>query len=113
MNFDNPFVQKVLEKYNFLSIANKAVSFCWLPSHVGIEGNERADDAAKSALSLSLSDIKIPDSDYKPKINAYFLNRWQTVWNNITFNKLQPIKKNLGIIKFKDIVKRRDKVVLH
>ena len=30
-----------------------------------------------------------------------------------TFNKLQPIKKTLGETKFKDIVKRRDELVLH
>ena len=35
------------------------------------------------------------------------------MWNSVAFNKLQPIKKNIGVTKFKDIVTRRDEVVLH
>ena len=97
----------------FLSNLNKVVSFCWLPSHVGISGNERADAAAKSALSLSIADIKIPYTDLKQRINSHLVNKWQIEWNNVPFNKLQPIKKTLGETKFKDIVKRRDELVLH
>ena len=113
-NYDSPVVLNVLEKCHFLSTSNKVVSFCWLPSHVSmISGNERADAAAKSALSLSISDIKIPYTDLKQRINSHLVNKWQIEWNNVPFNKLQPIKKTLGETKFKDIVKRRDELVLH
>ena len=46
----------VLLKHNELAELNPIV-FCWLPSHVGIKGNEKADIAAKSALTLNISDF--------------------------------------------------------
>ena len=40
---------------------------------------------------------------------------WQTHWNDIAFNKLQPIRGAIGETKLKrkGIFKRRDEVVLH
>ena len=34
--------------------------FCWVPSHVGIQGNERVDALARLALNEPYSNIKIP-----------------------------------------------------
>ena len=34
-----------------LNLDNKNI-FCWVPSHIGIRGNEKADSVAKSALDL-------------------------------------------------------------
>ena len=111
--FDSPVVQQVLEKCHFLSTTDKIVSFCWIPSHVGISGNERADAAATSALNFPVSDIKIPYSDLKQRINSHLVNKWQMQWSNVVFNKLQPIKPSIGDTKLKDIFKRRDELVLH
>ena len=56
--------------------------FVWIPSHDGIKGNEKADDAAKAVLDLSVSDMKIPHFDFKCLINPYIKRKWQTKIEN-------------------------------
>ena len=56
----SPLNQQILRKYNYLSTL-KEIVFCWLPSRI----NEFADLEAKSALSLSISTLKIPHYDLK------------------------------------------------
>ena len=47
----HPFVHDILSRLTSLDQAGKSVQFCWVPSHVGIAGNERADVAARRAAS--------------------------------------------------------------
>ena len=55
----NPKIQNVIEKHHELS-KTKEILFCWLPSHVGIKGNEAADVKAKASLDLEISNFKLP-----------------------------------------------------
>jgi len=105
---------QILEKCHALKVQGKTIEFCWVPSHVGIRGNERADCAAKAALQLPIStNIQIPYTDLKPTINTYFTRVWQNHWSQIQFNKLQTIKPIIGETKLKGLTFRRDEVVLH
>ena len=88
---ENPLLLDVILKHNELADLNNIV-FCWLPSHVGIKGNEKADIAAKSALTLNISDLKIPFTDFKPSINTFLRNKWQMSWNAAVLYKLHSIK---------------------
>ena len=54
----DPLVLEFLERLDLMS-TEKNIVLCWLPSHIGIEGNEKADLAARSALALPLSNIKL------------------------------------------------------
>ena len=72
----NPQIQKLLEKCHEL-LAYKEIALCWIPSHIGIQGNEMVDKQAKTSLSLEPTSFKIPFSNFKPSINKYILEVWQ------------------------------------
>ena len=38
---DNPLILQLLEKLHYLSGAHKTIHLCWIPSHIGIRGNEQ------------------------------------------------------------------------
>ena len=58
----NPQIQKLLEKCHEL-LAYKEIVLCWIPSHIGIQGNETVDKQAKTSLSLEPTSFKIPYSN--------------------------------------------------
>ena len=64
----NPQIQKLLEKCHEL-LAYKEIALCWIPSHIGIQGNEMVDKQAKTSLSLEPTSFKIPFSNFIPSIN--------------------------------------------
>jgi len=59
-----------------------------VPSHVGISGNEVADFAAKAALSLEVSDMPVPYTDFKAYVKPYVYEDRQSFWNLCFTNKL-------------------------
>jgi len=56
----NITVFNILELYTQLTDMGKHVSPCWIPSHVGIKGNEMADNAAKESICSFITQSKIP-----------------------------------------------------
>ena len=73
------------------------VSFIYVPSHVGIDGNEQADVAAKAATRLShISGMSIPISDFKNIIRFYCRDQWQDHWSSLNSNfKLKSIRPSV------------------
>ena len=53
----DPQIQKLLEKCYEL-LAYKEIALCWIPSHIGIQGNEMVDKQAKTSLSLEPTSFK-------------------------------------------------------
>jgi len=85
-------VQKFIKDYTILSNSGKNILLCWMPSHMGIRGNEKADTAAKAALSPSVIPMKLPASKFFPCVNTLISEEWQKIWDNCTGNKLRCIR---------------------
>jgi len=112
-NLDSDLVQKFLKDYTTLAKNGKNIVLCWIPSHVGILGNEKADAAAKSALSLPVTRMKFPAADMYHRITKLIFDEWQEVWNCCAGNKLHVIRPTVGGYKQKTCLSRRDSVLLN
>ena len=106
----NPLIQQILRRYFDLS-RSKTVIFCWIPSHVSIQGNEEADQEAKHALKQPVSNIKIPYTDFKNQIRKNVNKQCQALWDKTINNKLYEIKSNFTD-KFKNPITKKEQVVL-
>ena len=80
MKLDNPSIFDLVKSHHEVARDN-IVIFCWIPSHIGIAGNEKADKAAKEALSLEPSDVPIPHTDFRSNIIEYNKKLWQSEWD--------------------------------
>ena len=91
----------------------KKIGFCWVPSHVGIAGNEYADAAAKEASNRAPDNIQIPPSDFTPAIKKAINDKWQRTWEtNNADNKLRKIKDNVREWASSTNENRRTEVIL-
>ena len=45
----HPIIRRLIHRIHDLRITGETISICWIPSHVGIQGNDSADATAKGA----------------------------------------------------------------
>ena len=110
--WDHHTVQIIMRFLVFLHTVHKTVIFCWLPSHMGISGNERADSAAKAALQKDVSNCLISYTDAYHYISQYVRDLWQSEWDTSVNNKLHATKPLIGEQPSAYRSIRRDEVVL-
>ena len=110
---DNEMILNILKAYNQLADCGKRIAFCWVPSHVGIRGNEKADVAAKASLSLStIASCKIPAKSFYTFANKLYMQRWQTHWDEQTNNKLRLVNPAVGkVYKYRGLSRREQTII--
>jgi ribonuclease HI len=98
----NPRVTRIVEKLQYARFKGKKIVFCWIPSHIGIRGNEEADMAAKETLGYQTASSITVASDMRRRINEVLNNSWQSEWDLLVNNKLRqvlPVLKENNILR--------------
>ena len=90
LKIDHPIIEQIISELMSLKTLGFDIHLCWLPGHVGILGNERAD-RAKVARRTDMQPCLIPPSDFKPIIHKHITAIWQSTWDESPLNKLHEI----------------------
>ena len=72
---DKPLILQLLQKLHQLSCTHKTIHLCWIPSHIGIRGNEVAHMAAKESLEQVITVSQVPYIHLKSHINHIISSR--------------------------------------
>ena len=76
-NNAHPIVSDI---FNWLVLAARRghiISFCWVPAHVSVKGNEEADELAKTGASRQVIACPVPHRDLFPTIRSAIYIVWQ------------------------------------
>ena len=92
----NSLVIRIKKKCRKLKCDGKEIILEWIPSHVGISGNEMADKKAKESLNLSrFKTLPYSYEDFKYIMKSDILKQWQQEWDQFN-SHLHQIKPKLG-----------------
>ena len=109
----NHIVCQIQEKAHTIIEQGKQIMICWIPAHVGISGNEKADRAAKEAILEQRSASQPPHQDTYPKFKEEQYRKWQLRWDiEPMANKLKQIKDTVKPWKMETKIDRETQVKL-
>ena len=78
---ENPFICHIMNLLWLLRHRGTRVRSCWIPSHCGIEGNERVEQLAKENLDKDLDPLaSIHYADLKLLVSTYIQKSVQMKW---------------------------------
>ena len=109
-----PFICHIMNLLWSLSDKGTSVRFCWVPSHCGIDGNERVDQLAKETLDQDIDPLANVNYTYmKPLVNSYIQKLVKTKWDVAVHGRdLYLVKPTLGPLKKFQHLTRAEEVVI-
>ena len=79
---ENPFICHIMNLLLLLSDKGTHIRLCWIPSHSGIDGNEKLDQLAKETLDQDIDPLVSVHYTYlKTLVNSYIHQLVQTYWD--------------------------------
>jgi RNase H len=114
---------KALSKYNFteslttivrnaINDAEQEFTLLWIPSHVGIAGNDKADSLAKNSLTLHPKKW-LTKTDALKYCNRKIWQKFQSLWDEEKpENLLKKIKPQITNKKTLNSLNRRDQMII-
>ena len=95
----SPIVVKTKELIRRAEEDDIIIDLCWVPGHVNVRGNEKADAAAKDAAlrALTAPHKAIPHTDMRRPLKEVITNGWHWEWSSLArgVRKLREIKKDV------------------
>ena len=110
----HPIVREIHRWLRVLGDAGKQVTFCWVPGHVGVPGNEEADRQAVAAANthVYIAPIPLPTRDYYAHYSSVLKARWLSSWRNAGVNKLRTIKSSISVWSTACRKSRQEEIIL-
>ena len=110
----HPLISKIVTWLLRLERKGKYVQFCWCPSHVGITGNEKADQVARTAAveDIQTCNDEIPYRDWYPIIKRKISERWSQQWQETRGNKLREIEDTIKLWNSSNSQNRKQDIIL-
>lgn len=77
-------IGKILDQIESMINNGNDINICWVPSHQGIKGNERADNLAQEAINFpdKTHNLALHFSELPTTLMVARSEKWQTQWNN-------------------------------
>ena len=85
------------EIYEYVNNIKNNITITWIPSHVGIKGNEMADRIAQHAITNEnvQLDIGLELKEINHCILQYVNEKWQQIWTTSAtgqfYRKIEPL----------------------
>lgn len=105
---ENEIVKRIMD-----ALSEKMI-IVWVPSHVGIRGNELADRAATDAHNLEEEvDNLITQQDLQAHMKSFTYKKYQYEWSSLENNKLRDIQPTIKHRQFTIMLTRKQEMIIN